>query len=75
MSLLIGPDTIFTRMGSLSASMAGYYIYMDAKCRILHYLEWAASLLIGPDTIFIRMGSVLANKAKYFIHYDGKCPC
>ena len=31
MSLLIGPDTTFTRMGSVLANRAGYYIYLNGK--------------------------------------------
>ena len=65
MSLLIGPDTIFTRMGSVLANRAGY----------CNYLGWAVSLLIGPDNIFTSMGSLLANRAGYYFYMDGKCPC
>ena len=53
-SLLIGPDTTFTRVGSVLTYFPGYYIY--------DLLGWEIFLLIGPDTIFIRMVSVLLIK-------------
>ena len=40
-SLLIGPETIFTRMGCFLANRAG-----------LHLLGWDISLLIGQDFIY-----------------------
>ena len=52
MSLLIGPDTKFIRMGSIFANRAGYYFYKDGK--------WPWEVSLEQDTRFIRNGSVPA---------------
>ena len=48
MSLLIGPDTIFIRKGSVLANRAGREV----------------SLLIGPDTTFFCETGVLQHKLR-----------
>ena len=58
MSLLIGPDTTFTRMESALANMAGH----KKKLRGEVYL------LIGVDIRLTIMGSVFANRAGYNIY-------
>ena len=64
MSLLIGTDNTFTRIGSVFANKPGDYIYLEGKCpccesRILKLLGWRVSFIIGLDNIFVRIVIVL----------------
>ena len=73
MSLLLGPDTTFIKMGSVLAVRAGHYIYQEGKFDCYYrqkqfLLGRKVSLLIAPDTTFIRMGSVLAIGTKHYIY-------
>ena len=63
-SLIIGPDTLFTRIGSVFANKPRDYIYLEGKCpccksRILQLLGWKVSFIIWLDNLFVRMISVL----------------
>ena len=53
MSLLIGPDTTFTRMGNFLANRAGYYISNDGKYSLND--EAALNGDFWPKTVFLKI--------------------
>ena len=60
--MLIEPDTVFIRKGSVLANRAGH----------CNFKEREASLLIEPDTAFIGKGSLHAIRARHCIYFEGK---
>ena len=66
--MLIGWDTIFTRIGSVLANRAGREMSLLIGPDTTFFVGLEVSLLMGLDITFIRMGNFLANRVGYHIY-------